>query len=95
LLIADCALTFQLHPCDILLVMNGFFSYVVLPYHIFLLRPVPILTRFFYTDCCLTMHRLVQFVDSYDPPIKGLHEDLNFVSPRIGEVILMSSFSIV
>ena len=39
------------------------------------------------------MHRLVQFVDSYDPPIKGLHEDLNFVSPRIGEVMLMS-FSI-
>src|SRR5688572_5657119 len=49
--------------------------------------------RFFHTDYCLTMHRLVQFVDSYDPPIKGLHEDLNFVSPRIGEVILMS-FSI-
>ncbi|CAA6671860.1 unnamed protein product [Spirodela intermedia] len=32
-------------------------------------------------------HRLVQFVDSYDPPIKGLQEDLNFVSPRIGEVL--------
>lgn len=31
--------------------------------------------------------RLVQFVDSYDPALKGLHEDLNFVSPRIGEVI--------
>lgn len=31
--------------------------------------------------------RLIQFVDSYDPPLKGLHEDLNFVSPRIGEVI--------
>ncbi|AQK38748.1 brick3 [Zea mays] len=35
---------------------------------------------------CEFYHRLVQFVDSYDPPIKGLHEDLNFVSPRIGEV---------
>lgn len=32
-------------------------------------------------------HRLVQFIDSYDPPLKGLHEDLNFVSPRIGEVL--------
>ncbi|KAJ7555822.1 hypothetical protein O6H91_05G056100 [Diphasiastrum complanatum] len=32
-------------------------------------------------------HRLVQFVDSYDPPLKGLHEDLNFVSPRIGEIL--------
>ncbi|XP_051128944.1 protein NAP1 [Andrographis paniculata] len=32
-------------------------------------------------------HRLIQFVDSYDPPLKGLHEDLNFVSPRIGEVL--------
>ncbi|GMP29078.1 hypothetical protein CsSME_00004347 [Camellia sinensis var. sinensis] len=31
--------------------------------------------------------RLVQFIDSYDPPLKGLHEDLNFVSPRIGEVL--------
>jgi hypothetical protein len=31
-------------------------------------------------------HRMVQFVDSYDPPVKGLHDDLNFVSPRIGEV---------
>ncbi|CAL5348556.1 unnamed protein product [Camellia sinensis] len=30
---------------------------------------------------------LVQFIDSYDPPLKGLHEDLNFVSPRIGEVL--------
>lgn len=30
--------------------------------------------------------RLVQFIDSYDPPLKGLQEDLNFVSPRIGEV---------
>lgn len=30
--------------------------------------------------------RLVQFIDSYDPPLKGLHEDLNFISPRIGEV---------
>lgn len=29
---------------------------------------------------------LVQFIDSYDPPLKGLQEDLNFVSPRIGEV---------
>ncbi|RZC67779.1 hypothetical protein C5167_011465 [Papaver somniferum] len=36
---------------------------------------------------CESYHRLVQFVDSYDPPIKGLHEDLNFVSPRIGEVL--------
>ncbi|PAN33522.1 hypothetical protein PAHAL_6G027000 [Panicum hallii] len=36
---------------------------------------------------CEFYHRLVQFVDSYDPPIKGLHEDLNFVSPRIGEVL--------
>ncbi|PKA52561.1 putative protein NAP1 [Apostasia shenzhenica] len=32
-------------------------------------------------------NRLVQFVDSYDPPVKGLQEDLNFVSPRIGEVL--------
>jgi hypothetical protein len=47
----------------------------------------------FFTDYCLSIHRLVQFVDSYDPPIKGLHEDLNFVSPRIGEVVLIS-FSI-
>ncbi|KAH9608316.1 hypothetical protein KSS87_007803 [Heliosperma pusillum] len=31
--------------------------------------------------------RLVQFIDSYDPPVKGLQEDLNFVSPRIGEVL--------
>lgn len=32
--------------------------------------------------------RMVQFVDTYDPPLKGLHDDLNFVSPRIGEVRL-------
>ncbi|CAM6099238.1 unnamed protein product [Calypogeia fissa] len=32
-------------------------------------------------------HRLVQFVDSYDPPLNGLHDDLNFVSPRIGEIL--------
>lgn len=31
-------------------------------------------------------YRLVQFIDSYDPPLRGLQEDLNFVSPRIGEV---------
>ncbi|KAL1537567.1 histone chaperone [Salvia divinorum] len=36
---------------------------------------------------CDFYHRLIQFVDSYDPPLKGLHEDLNFVSPRIGEVL--------
>ncbi|RWR90497.1 protein NAP1 [Cinnamomum micranthum f. kanehirae] len=36
---------------------------------------------------CEFYHRLVQFIDSYDPPLKGLHEDLNFVSPRIGEVL--------
>ncbi|CDP11252.1 unnamed protein product [Coffea canephora] len=36
---------------------------------------------------CDFYHRLLQFVDSYDPPLKGLHEDLNFVSPRIGEVL--------
>ncbi|KZV28615.1 hypothetical protein F511_33826 [Dorcoceras hygrometricum] len=36
---------------------------------------------------CDFYHRLTQFVDSYDPPLKGLHEDLNFVSPRIGEVL--------
>ncbi|EPS71603.1 hypothetical protein M569_03148, partial [Genlisea aurea] len=36
---------------------------------------------------CDFYHRLVQFVDSYDPPLKGLHEDLNFVSPRVGEVL--------
>ncbi|KAL6546210.1 histone chaperone [Orobanche minor] len=36
---------------------------------------------------CDFYHRLLQFVDSYDPPFKGLHEDLNFVSPRIGEVL--------
>ncbi|KAG0472039.1 hypothetical protein HPP92_016585 [Vanilla planifolia] len=35
---------------------------------------------------CEFYHRLVQFVDSYDHPVKGLQEDLNFVSPRIGEV---------
>lgn len=34
-------------------------------------------------------YRLVQFIDSYDPPLKGLQEDLNFVSPRIGEVIII------
>ena len=52
-----------------------------------------LLYRFFFADYCLSIHRLVQFVDSYDPPIQGLHEDLNFVSPRIGEVVLLS-FSI-
>ncbi|GLT97127.1 hypothetical protein SLE2022_147090 [Rubroshorea leprosula] len=36
---------------------------------------------------CDFYHRLVHFIDSYDPPLKGLHEDLNFVSPRIGEVL--------
>ncbi|XP_010260605.1 PREDICTED: protein NAP1 [Nelumbo nucifera] len=36
---------------------------------------------------CEFYHRLLQFIDSYDPPLKGLHEDLNFVSPRIGEVL--------
>ncbi|XP_057969886.1 protein NAP1 [Malania oleifera] len=36
---------------------------------------------------CDFYHRLVQFIDSYDPPLIGLHEDLNFVSPRIGEVL--------
>lgn len=36
---------------------------------------------------CDFYHRLVQFIDAYDPPLKGLHEDLNFVSPRIGEVL--------
>ncbi|KAM7505667.1 hypothetical protein LguiB_004571 [Lonicera macranthoides] len=36
---------------------------------------------------CDFYHRLLQFIDSYDPPLKGLHEDLNFVSPRIGEVL--------
>ncbi|MCE3050654.1 histone chaperone [Datura stramonium] len=36
---------------------------------------------------CDFYHRLIQFVDSYDPPLKGLHEDLTFVSPRIGEVL--------
>ncbi|EXC24779.1 hypothetical protein L484_018493 [Morus notabilis] len=36
---------------------------------------------------CDFYHRLVQFVDCYDPPLKGLQEDLNFVSPRIGEVL--------
>ncbi|KAJ8567779.1 hypothetical protein K7X08_019987 [Anisodus acutangulus] len=36
---------------------------------------------------CDFYHRLIQFVDSYDPPLKGLNEDLNFVSPRIGEVL--------
>lgn len=35
--------------------------------------------------------RLIQFVDSYDPPLKGLHEDLNFVSPRIGEVFALNT----
>lgn len=37
-------------------------------------------------------YRLVQFIDSYDPPLKGLQEDLNFVSPRIGEVNLILYF---
>ncbi|XP_078428674.1 transcription activator isoform X2 [Wolffia australiana] len=32
-------------------------------------------------------NRVVQFINSYDPPIKGLQEDLNFVSPRIGEIL--------
>ncbi|KAI7756681.1 hypothetical protein M8C21_017558, partial [Ambrosia artemisiifolia] len=36
---------------------------------------------------CDFYYRLVQFIDAYDPPLKGLHEDLNFVSPRIGEVL--------
>lgn len=36
---------------------------------------------------CDFYHRLVLFIDSYDPPLRGLHEDLNFVSPRIGEVL--------
>ncbi|CAI9090559.1 OLC1v1025359C1 [Oldenlandia corymbosa var. corymbosa] len=36
---------------------------------------------------CDFYNRLLQFVDSFDPPLKGLHEDLNFVSPRIGEVL--------
>ncbi|KAM1792377.1 hypothetical protein FF1_036107 [Malus domestica] len=36
---------------------------------------------------CDFYHRLVQFIDSYDPLLKGLKEDLNFVSPRIGEVL--------
>ncbi|XP_004293766.1 PREDICTED: protein NAP1 isoform X1 [Fragaria vesca subsp. vesca] len=36
---------------------------------------------------CDFYHRLVQFIDGYDPPLKGLKEDLNFVSPRIGEVL--------
>uniref|UniRef100_A0A7N0UFV9 Protein NAP1 n=1 Tax=Kalanchoe fedtschenkoi TaxID=63787 RepID=A0A7N0UFV9_KALFE len=36
---------------------------------------------------CDFYHRLVQFIDSYDPPLKGLHEDLNFISPRIGEIL--------
>ncbi|KAF5729205.1 protein NAP1-like isoform X2 [Tripterygium wilfordii] len=36
---------------------------------------------------CDFYHRLVQFIDSYDPPLKGLQEDLNFVSPRIGEIL--------
>ncbi|KAG6747367.1 hypothetical protein POTOM_049770 [Populus tomentosa] len=35
----------------------------------------------------LSLAWLVQFIDSYDPPLKGLQEDLKFVSPRIGEVI--------
>ena len=29
---------------------------------------------------------MVQFVEAYDPPLKGLDDDLNFESPRIGEV---------
>ncbi|KAL8167962.1 hypothetical protein V2J09_009461 [Rumex salicifolius] len=36
---------------------------------------------------CDFYHRLVQFIDAYDIPVKGLQEDLNFVSPRIGEVL--------
>ncbi|KHG17495.1 Protein NAP1 -like protein [Gossypium arboreum] len=36
---------------------------------------------------CDFYHRLIQFIDSYDPPLKGLQEDLNFVSPRIGEAV--------
>lgn len=48
---------------------------------------VPLLCHVF---ASLSVHfRLVQFIDSYDPPLKGLQEDLNFVSPRIGEVILL------
>lgn len=37
----------------------------------------------------------MQFIDSYDPPLKGLQEDLNFVSPRIGEVNISSLFDLV
>ena len=40
-------------------------------------------------------NRLVQFIDSYDPPLKGLKEDLNFVSPRIGEVSFCFNLSLV
>lgn len=71
-------------------VMNGIVTIVTSPFFFVMSS---LLYRFFFTDYCLYIHRLVQFVDSYDPPIKGLHEDLNFVSPRIGEVVLIS-FSI-
>ncbi|PQQ12275.1 protein NAP1 [Prunus yedoensis var. nudiflora] len=43
---------------------------------------------------CDFYHRLVQFIDSYDPPLKGLKEDLNFVSPRArgwGPIIFLST----
>lgn len=70
--------------------MNGIVTIVTSPFFFVMSS---LLYRFFFTDYCLSIHRLVQFVDSYDPPIKGLHEDLNFVSPRIGEVVLIS-FSI-
>ncbi|KAH6776252.1 transcription activator [Perilla frutescens var. hirtella] len=43
---------------------------------------------------CDFYHRLIQFVDSYDPPLKGLHEDLNFVSPRIGERVACAVFGL-
>jgi NCK-associated protein 1 len=38
-------------------------------------------------------HRMVQFLDSYDPPLRGLQDDLNFVSPRIGEVCAPLNYS--
>lgn len=49
---------------------------------------------FYYISTYLYVYiRLVQFIDSYDPPLKGLQEDLNFVSPRIGEVSFIFMFS--
>lgn len=61
--------------------LSCFFSVLFLLSWVVLLEYLSCFIIFFF--------RLVEFIDSYDPPVKGLQEDLNFVSPRIGEVICM------